>query len=71
MIDRQIHQACRQANDLDQRQADAVEARIALDLRVGAAFTRLMTMTLQTRVAELAEQVISYGESVRGLDVAA
>ena len=59
--DRQIHQACRQANDLDQRQADAVSARIDLDLRAGAAFTRLMTTTLQNRVADLSDQVISYG----------
>jgi len=59
---RQIHNACRSANDLDMRQAAAVEARIALDLRVGAAFTRLMSMTLQARVPEVAEQVVSYGE---------
>lgn len=58
----QIHQACRQANDLDLRQADAVETRIALDLRIGAAFTRLMTMSLQTRIPEVSEQVVSYGE---------
>jgi DNA topoisomerase-3 len=59
---RQIHQACRQANDLDMRQADAVSARIHLDLRAGAAFTRLMTTTLQARMPALADQVISYGE---------
>lgn len=44
-------------------QADAVSARMALDLRIGAAFTRLTTMTLQTRIAELQSSVISYGES--------
>lgn len=59
---RQIHQACRQANDLDMRQADAVSARIDLDLRAGAAFTRLMTVTLQNRIPDLADQTISYGE---------
>lgn len=58
----QIHQACRQANDLDMRLADAVETRIALDLRIGAAFTRLTTLSLQNRVPELAQQVVSYGE---------
>ncbi|RSH92151.1 DNA topoisomerase [Saitozyma podzolica] len=57
----QIHQACRQANDLDMRLADAVETRIALDLRIGAAFTRLTTLSLQNRVPELAQQVVSYG----------
>ncbi|WRT64790.1 uncharacterized protein IL334_001724 [Kwoniella shivajii] len=61
IIAAQIHQAARQANDLDVRQADAVEARISLDLRIGAAFTRLMTMSLQVRIPELAEQVVSYG----------
>lgn len=45
------------------RQADAVEARIQMDLRIGAAFTRMTTMGLQGRVAELAQQVISYGTS--------
>lgn len=44
------------------QQVDAVEARISLDLRIGAAFTRLTTMSLQNRVAGLAEKVISYGE---------
>lgn len=59
----QIHQACRQANDLDMRMADAVEARISLDLRIGAAFTRLITLTLQQRVPEVSDKVLSYGES--------
>lgn len=44
------------------KQADAVSARIALDLRIGAAFTRLTTMRLQTRAPELQNSVISYGE---------
>lgn len=43
------------------KQVDAVEARISLDLRVGAAFTRLTTMSLQNRVAGLTDKVISYG----------
>ena len=51
------------------RQADAVEARIQMDLRIGAAFTRMTTMGLQGRVAELAQQVISYGESDLELDL--
>lgn len=45
------------------RQADAVATRISLDLKVGSAFTRLTTMTLQVRVPDLAEQLISYGKS--------
>lgn len=36
-------------------------ARIELDLRIGAAFTRLQTLQLQTVVAALKEKVISYG----------
>lgn len=43
------------------RQVDAVAARIELDLRTGAAFTRLQTMSLQPIVAVLQEKVISYG----------
>ncbi|WVF69806.1 hypothetical protein IAT40_004585 [Kwoniella sp. CBS 6097] len=61
IIAAQIHQACRQADDLDMRQADAVDVRIALDLRAGAAFTRYTTMTMQTRFPEYEQQVISYG----------
>ena len=64
MSNRQIHQAVRQANDLDMRQANAVEARINLDLKIGAAFTRLTTMGLQSRIAGIEDkQVISYGVS--------
>lgn len=41
-------------------QAYAVEARILLDLRIGAAFTRMQTRTLQQRFHQL-KDVISYG----------
>lgn len=58
----QIHLACRQAGELDMQQADAVSARMALDLRIGAAFTRLTTLTLQARVPELQSSMISYGK---------
>ncbi|KAN0061763.1 DNA topoisomerase [Thecaphora frezii] len=63
IIANQIHQACQNTIDLDWLSADAVEARIQLDLRIGAAFTRMQTMSLQSRVPELesAKQVISYG----------
>lgn len=43
------------------RSANAVDARIALDLRVGAAMTRLQTLALQARFGVLADKVISYG----------
>ena len=46
---------------LDQRQADAVEARTELDLRIGAAFTRFQTLALQTRFTQLDGHIISYG----------
>ena len=41
-------------------QSNAVEARTLLDLRIGAAFTRLQTLTLKARFEQLKE-VISYG----------
>lgn len=47
--------------ELDEYQANAVAARIELDLRIGAAFTRLQTLQLQAVVAVLKEKVISYG----------
>ena len=47
--------------DLDDRQVNAVAARIELDLRLGASFTRFQTLTLQAMGGDLAERVISYG----------
>jgi len=49
--------------ELDKAQADAVEARITLDLRIGAAFTRMQTLTLQNRLRQFREKrdVVSYG----------
>lgn len=43
-------------------------ARIELDLRIGAAFTRLQTLQLQTVVAALKEKVISYGKLLLIID---
>jgi DNA topoisomerase-3 len=62
---RQIHHAAQHPVELDRAQAAAVEARIILDLKVGAAFTRMQTQILQTRFGQLAEgkNVVSYGES--------
>lgn len=62
IIATQINHACQNPIELDVRQAEAVDARISLDLRIGAAFTRLQTMTLQARFpAHLDQKVISYG----------
>ncbi|TVY57360.1 DNA topoisomerase, partial [Lachnellula suecica] len=47
--------------NLDDRQAEAVTARIEIDLRIGAAFTRLTTLTVQGLGGPLAEGVMSYG----------
>ena len=43
------------------RQADAVDARMELDLRIGAAFTRFQTLRLQARFPDLENKTISYG----------
>ncbi|KAF9523469.1 DNA topoisomerase [Crepidotus variabilis] len=63
IIAQQIHRAAQNPVELDRRQADAVEARIMLDLRIGAAFTRLQTLTLQRDVPHISEakSVVSYG----------
>ncbi|KAF2005044.1 DNA topoisomerase III [Amniculicola lignicola CBS 123094] len=59
-----IHAAQHPA-DLDEAQADAVASRIELDLRVGAAFTRHLTLSLRALLqrGNLSEdsQLISYG----------
>lgn len=56
-----ILQAARNPINLDMRQVDAVAARIELDLRTGAAFTRLQTLQLQSVSTVLEKKVISYG----------
>ncbi|KAL4763919.1 DNA topoisomerase 3 [Aspergillus foveolatus] len=53
--------AARSLIELDERQANAVAARIELDLRIGAAFTRLLTLQLQNLHATLTQKIISYG----------
>ena len=47
--------------NLDERQVNAVAARIEIDLRLGAAFTRFQTLTLQTMGEEFQDRLISYG----------
>ncbi|KIJ18604.1 hypothetical protein PAXINDRAFT_110078 [Paxillus involutus ATCC 200175] len=63
IIPQQIHRAAQHPVDLDLAQAAAVEARIMLDLRIGAAFTRMQTLTLQNRLPQFREkrEVVSYG----------
>ena len=47
--------------NLDDRQVNAVAARIEIDLRLGAAFTRFQTLTLQTMGQEFQDRTVSYG----------
>lgn len=56
-----VLQAARALIELDELQANAVAARMELDLRIGAAFTRLQTLQLQNLSPTLENQTISYG----------
>jgi len=56
-----VIQAAQVPIDMDERQVNAVAARIELDLRIGAAFTRLQTLELQRLSENLKDQTISYG----------
>jgi DNA topoisomerase-3 len=47
---------------LDEKQVDAVSARIELDLRIGYAFTRFLTLSLRTLGGPMSQLTISYGE---------
>ena len=62
-VNRQIHNAAQHPVELDWNQANAVDARIELDLRIGASFTRLQTKRLQTAFNQL-KDVMSYGKAV-------
>ncbi|CAO1624119.1 unnamed protein product [Jaminaea pallidilutea] len=61
IIASQIHAACRDAGELDWRAAEAVDARIELDLRVGSALTRLQTLRMKDALPELQDHLLSYG----------
>ena len=60
----QIHRAAMNLFDLDMAQAAAVEARTSLDLRLGAAFTRMQSLELQRHLPMLTEALISYGKCI-------
>ncbi|OJK03161.1 hypothetical protein ASPACDRAFT_76254 [Aspergillus aculeatus ATCC 16872] len=53
--------AARSLIELDDLQANAVAARIELDLRIGAAFTRLLTLQLKPLSSALEDTIVSYG----------
>lgn len=56
-----ILNAARHLRDLDQRQVDAVQARIESDLRTGYAFTRFLTNSLRSLGGPIQNSMISYG----------
>lgn len=57
----ELRRALRSVARLDQRQVAAAELRSEVDLRAGAAFTRLQTVHLRSRFPDLTSKVISYG----------
>jgi DNA topoisomerase-3 len=59
----QIHRAAQNPVELDWQAAEAVDCRIELDLRLGAAFTRLQCNELQAQHPSLNRQLMSYGKS--------
>lgn len=59
---RHVIQAAKNPVDLDQRQVDAVAARIELDLRIGFAFTRFQTNNLRKLGGPLENAMMSYGD---------
>lgn len=63
---RHVLQAAQRPIPLDERQVNAVTARIELDLRLGVIFTRFQTLVLRTLGGELAnnDRVISYGTHI-------
>jgi DNA topoisomerase III len=60
-VARHVIQAARSPVNLDDRQVNAVAARIELDLRIGYAFTRLQTNSLKPLGGPLKGITISYG----------
>lgn len=56
-----VRQAARFPQNLDMRLVNAVQARMEVDLRIGAALTRFQTMSIQRSISSLQNKVISYG----------
>lgn len=61
VIPREIHRAIESLVEIDVRQSEAVNARTEIDLRIGSAFTRWMTLLLQGKFAEMNGKTVSYG----------
>lgn len=55
-----VNRAVRNLTEPDKKTSDAVNVRRELDLRIGAAYTRFLTMFLQNKI-RLENQVLSYG----------
>jgi DNA topoisomerase-3 len=60
LIPREIHQAFRTLVAPNKNFSDAVEARMEIDLRIGAAFTRFQTKLLKYKFQDM-PKAISYG----------
>lgn len=59
---RHVIHAANRPIPLDEKQVNAVAARIELDLRIGSSFTRMQTLTLKSMIEHLQEiKAISYG----------
>lgn len=61
-IPRHILSAARRLVALDEKQVNAVNARIELDLRIGFAFTRFLTLNLRPLGGPLSKLTLSYGK---------
>ena len=57
---REIDAAICNLSTINQAEADAVDARMELDLRIGSSFTRLQTLSLRSKT-KLDMRVVSYG----------
>lgn len=62
LFPRHVLSAARRLVELDEKQVNAVAARIELDLRIGYAFTRFITNNLKHLGGPLADLVLSYGK---------
>lgn len=62
VLRRHILNASRNLALLDDKQVQAVASRIELDLRIGYAFTRFLTLKLRELGDPLRNLVISYGK---------